>query len=258
MNMTKSMGSFSFDVTKRILDALSKHGRIKKTNLATKTGLNYNVCRRYIRMLKILEWLNEAGAEISVTELGRQVCGRLLQDPHSLDNEQGSSKKFIDSNMMLSLARKPRSRRGDTKALYNSRFDPQRPQRKMSVNIMLVDDEEDVALTYESFLFSTGYFVETYSESYKALRDFALDPLYFDLVILDIRMENINGLQLYQSFKAMNPNIKALFVTSLDAAKELVSIIPGISPEYIIRKPVERQRFINSVRKVLGGSPLTS
>jgi CheY-like chemotaxis protein/predicted transcriptional regulator len=252
MNMTKNMGSFSFDVTKRILDALSKHGSIKKTNLATKTGLNYNVCRRYIRMLKILEWLNEVGTEISVTELGRQVCGRLLQDPHSLDNDQSSSKKFINSNIMLPLATKPRSCRSETKALYNSRLDSQKPQRKISVNIMLVDDEADVALTYESFLSSTGYLVKTYLESYRALQDFALNPLYFDLVILDIRMENINGLQLYQSFKAMNPNIKALFVTSLDASKELVSLLPGISSECIIRKPVERQRFINCVRKVLG------
>jgi CheY-like chemotaxis protein/predicted transcriptional regulator len=256
--MSKNIGSFSFDVTKRILEALSTHGSIKKTNLATKTGLNYNVCRRYIKMLKILEWINEAGAEISVTELGRQVCGRLLEDPHSLDNEQSSSKKFINSNTILSLATKTPSRHSDTKALFNSRSDSQKPQTKMSVNIMLVDDEEDVALTYESFLSSTGYLVKTYLDSYKALRDFALDPLYFDLVILDIRMENINGLQLYQSFKAMNPNIKALFVSSLDAAKELVSILPGISPEGIIRKPVERQRFISSVRKVLDGSPLAS
>lgn len=254
MNTTKKMGSFSFDVTKRILDALSKHGNIKKTNLATKTGLNYNVCRRYIKILKILEWLNEVGAEISVTERGRQVCGRLLQDPHSLDNDQCNSKKFINSNTTLSLATKPRSRRGDIKALYNSHLVSQKRQTKMSLNIMLVDDEQDVALTYESFLSFTGYLVKTYSDSYKALRDFALDPLYFDLVILDIRMENINGLQLYQSFKAMNPNIKALFVSSLDAAKELVTILPGISSEHIIRKPVERQHFINAVRKVLGTS----
>lgn len=253
MNTTKNMGSFSFDVTKRILDTLSKYGNIKKTNLATKTGLNYNVCRRYIKMLKILEWLNEAGAEISITELGRQVCGRLLQDPHSLDNDESSSKKFINPNTKLSLATKPRSRRGYTKTLYNSHLVSQKRQTKMSLNIMLVDDEQDVALTYESFLSSTGYLVKTYLDSYNALRDFALDPLYFDLVILDIRMENINGLQLYQSFKAMNPNIKALFVSSLDAAKELVSILPGISSEHIIRKPVERQRFINAV-KVLGSS----
>jgi CheY-like chemotaxis protein len=209
-------------------------------------------------MLKILEWLNEESAEISVTELGRQVCGRLLQDPHSLDNGQSSSKRFINSNTMLSLATKPRRRRGDTKALHKSGSESQKRQSKISVNIMLVDDEQDVALTYESFLSPTGYLVKTYVDSYEALRDFALDPLYFDLVILDIRMENINGLQLYQSFKAMNPNIKALFVSSLDAAKELVSILPGISPEGIIRKPVERQRFISSVRKVLDGSPLAS
>ena len=41
--MAESLGSFSFDVTKRILCTLFNDGSIK-TSLATKTRLNYNVC----------------------------------------------------------------------------------------------------------------------------------------------------------------------------------------------------------------------
>jgi two-component SAPR family response regulator len=46
------------------------------------------------------------------------------------------------------------------------------------------------------------------------------------LVILDIRMKDLNGFQLYQKIKSIDPTIKILFVTALDILDELVSIVP--------------------------------
>jgi DNA-binding response OmpR family regulator len=109
---------------------------------------------------------------------------------------------------------------------------------------MVVDDDPDVALTYESFLTSSGYKARVFSGAYDALRDFASGPSHYDLVVLDIRMPDMNGLQLYQS-------CKVIFVSALDAAEELVSILTGISPEDIIRKPVGKERFIRAVRAAL-------
>jgi CheY-like chemotaxis protein len=93
--------------------------------------------------------------------------------------------------------------------------------------------------------------VRTFTESYQALKAFASSPNLFDLVILDIRMENLNGLQLYQSLKAMNPLSKIIFVSALDAAKELTSIFSDIGPEDVIKKPVEKETFIKVVRMSL-------
>jgi DNA-binding NarL/FixJ family response regulator len=59
-------------------------------------------------------------------------------------------------------------------------------------------------------------------------------------------MENMNGLQLYQSLKAMNPFSKIIFVSALDAAKELTSIF-SIDPENVIKKPVEKETFMKAV-----------
>jgi len=119
-------------------------------------------------------------------------------------------------------------------------------------NIMIVDDESDVLLTYESFLSYAGFNVSTFADSYEALRDFASNPRLYDLVILDIRMENLNGLQLYQSMKAMNPSSKILFASALDAAKELTSILPDIESQDIIKKPVDRENFIKVIKMALG------
>jgi CheY-like chemotaxis protein/predicted transcriptional regulator len=230
--MAENLGSFSFDVTKRILCTLFDDGSLKKTTLATKTRLNYNVCLRYIQMLKVLGWIN-VSSEISITETGRNVMKRLLNQPSS-DIQNNSSYDMSSNSSTLESDEKL-----DLAITHNQ-------------NIMIVDDESDVLLTYESFLSYAGFNVSTFADSYEALRDFASNPRLYDLVILDIRMENLNGLQLYQSMKAMNPSSKILFASALDAAKELTSILPDIESQDIIKKPVDRENFIKVIKMALG------
>ena len=230
--MAENLGSFSFDVTKRILCALFNDGSLKKTTLATKTRLNYNVCLRYIQMLKVLGWIN-VSSEISITETGRNVMKRLLNQPSS-DIQNNSSYDMSSNSSTLESDKKL-----DQAITHNQ-------------NIMIVDDESDVLLTYESFLSYAGFNVSTFADSYEALRDFASNPRLYDLVVLDIRMENLNGLQLYQSMKAMNPSSKILFASALDAAKELTSILPDIESQDIIKKPVDRENFIKVIKMALG------
>ena len=227
-------GSFSFDVTKRILGVLGEAGPVKKTNLAIKTGLNYNVCIRYVNMLKALGWLEiQSGGRwehVSITDLGRQVSRKLLPGPQKTGGMEAPQKAVSEPGP------------------------PAGPVRKSdeAAKIMVVDDEPDVALTYESFLTSSGYKASVFSGAYDALRDFASRPSHYDLAVLDIRMPDMNGLQLYQSFKAMNPACKIMFVSSLDAAEELASILPGVRPQDVVRKPVDREHFIRAVRAALG------
>jgi CheY-like chemotaxis protein len=116
-------------------------------------------------------------------------------------------------------------------------------------NIMLIDDEPDMIITYKSFLHPEGYKVDAFSNSQEALRHFAqVSPSYYDLVIMDIRMPNLNGLQLYNRMKAINSSVKVLFVSALDAVEELVSILPDIKRNSIIRKPVEKDHFVRTVQ----------
>ncbi|MDW0156613.1 MAG: response regulator [Nitrososphaeraceae archaeon] len=228
--MAESLGSFSFDVTKRILCTLFNDGSIKKTSLATKTRLNYNVCLRYLQMLKVLGWL-EVSSEVSITETGRNVMNRLLNQPSS--NIQNNSSYHLESISLES----------SNKLHESSNQNP---------SIMIVDDEPDVLLTYESFLSNAGFNVSTFEEPYKALADFTSNARLYDLIILDIRMENLNGVQLYQCMKAVNPNSKILFASALDAAKELTSILPDMQSQDIIKKPVDRENFIKTVKIALG------
>jgi CheY-like chemotaxis protein len=147
-----------------------------------------------------------------------------------------------------------------------SKVQSQRPEREeveqqrknIPTKIMIVDDEKDALLTYKAFLDNMGYKVDAFSDSQEALKHFAhtdstsFSPSsYYELVIMDIRMPGLNGLQLYYRINAINPNVRVLFVSALNAAEELVSILPGVRVEDVIRKPVQKEQFLHKVKVAL-------
>ena len=64
-------------------------------------------------------------------------------------------------------------------------------------------------------------------------------------------MPGLNGIQLYTKLKVMNPDIKVLFLSALDAVEELLSIFPDIKNSEIIRKPIESQALLLKVKTIL-------
>jgi CheY-like chemotaxis protein len=128
----------------------------------------------------------------------------------------------------------------------------QQPQ-KHSTNILVIDDEPDTLFTYESFLSDEGYSVKTFSDPQEALEHFFQlpDPTHYKLALLDIRMPKLNGLQLFHKMKALSPKIKIMFCSALDVAQEVTSVLPDIEHEHFMRKPVEREHFINKINSTL-------
>ena len=126
-------------------------------------------------------------------------------------------------------------------------------KKKKNKRIIIVDDDEDVLFTYRSFLKDYGYHIACFTDPNLTL-NYVEELSSFDdlLVILDIRMKDLNGFQLHQRIKSIDPTIKILFVTALDILDELLSIVPGISKGQIMRKPVDKKIFTNTVRNMLG------
>ena len=120
-----------------------------------------------------------------------------------------------------------------------------------------MDDDSDILLTYKSFLEVEGYKVDTFSDPQGALKHFAQsDPSYYDLVLLDIRMPRLNGLQLFYRMKSIEMDTKIIFVSALEAADELLSMLPGIKVDkHIIKKPIGKRPFLEKI-KVMISEPL--
>lgn len=97
-----------------------------------------------------------------------------------------------------------------------------------------------------------GYNVDAFTDSYEALKHFNnLNHSYYDLVITDIRMPGLSGLQLYQKIKAIDNTIRVVLVSALDALQEIASIFPDLDFRNIIRKPLNQEDFLDKVKAAL-------
>ncbi len=89
---------------------------------------------------------------------------------------------------------------------------------------MLIDDENIVGKRLKPALEKTGDIVETFEEGKKALARFDENP--FDIVITDIRMENIDGIEILEQVLAKSGGTKVIIITgyaTVEIAREALS-----------------------------------
>ena len=118
--------------------------------------------------------------------------------------------------------------------------------------VMIVDDESDIVMSLSVMLKEHGIDSETFTNSADALLRFTeAGPSYYGLVILDIRMPGLNGLQLYKIMKAQRKDTKFLFVSAVDYATEFMKMLPDITGKNLLTKPVDTDTLIARVCEML-------
>ena len=126
-------------------------------------------------------------------------------------------------------------------------------EKQNQCRIMLVDDDCDILSFFELLLADDGFSnVEAFSDPYKALESFSTAEKYnnhYGVVILDIRMPSMNGLQLYQRLRTTNKELRVIFLSALEATEELVTVLEGVKSFDILKKPVGNAHFLKKVRE---------
>lgn len=88
------------------------------------------------------------------------------------------------------------------------------------VRIAICDDEQSMVMQNESIVKSClqkegiGYEIITYTQSRNLLEDIAEDKYFYDLILLDIEMPGISGMELADRIKEYLPHVKIIFITS--------------------------------------------
>ena len=110
-----------------------------------------------------------------------------------------------------------------------------------------MDDEPDICLVLKIVLEKTGYLVNHYYNPILALAEFKSN--FYDLIILDIQMPDINGFQLYREIKKRDIKAKICFLT---ASESIFDIAYKFSPVYtFIRKPIQNNDLIRIINGLL-------
>ncbi|MCB5270058.1 MAG: ATP-binding protein [Candidatus Cloacimonadaceae bacterium] len=116
-------------------------------------------------------------------------------------------------------------------------------------NILMVDDEPALAEIFLQALTNSGYQVQSYTDSTKALQAFMENPQGLDLVIADINMPMMDGIKLATEILAIRTLPIILYTGFLDATLQRKAESAGVS--FILNKPIMPDEMIKAVKKAL-------
>ena len=126
------------------------------------------------------------------------------------------------------------------------------PGWERMANIALVDDDKNILASVSMLLEQEGYHIRTFSDGASALAGLTATPP--DLVILDIKMPRMDGLELLRRLR-QNGDLPVILLTSKDEEiDELMGLNAG-ADDYI-RKPFSQRLLLERVKAVLRRSDL--
>ena len=118
--------------------------------------------------------------------------------------------------------------------------------------ILMVDDETDVNYTFETVLEENGFVVDSFDNPVVALNNFK-SGLY-DLVLLDVKMPDMDGFKLYKEMKKIDNKFKVCFLTASEMFYEqyrpAYSVMTGENYP-VIQKPIKNENLIEQINEIL-------
>jgi response regulator RpfG family c-di-GMP phosphodiesterase len=114
--------------------------------------------------------------------------------------------------------------------------------------ILIVDDEETIRLALRKFLRSRGYEVEIAGSGDQALQ--ILDKNEFSLMLCDVRMPGMTGVQVVPQAMAKDPNLAIIMLTAVNDAATATEVLSSGASDYMM-KPVELADLQQAVDRAL-------
>ena len=122
---------------------------------------------------------------------------------------------------------------------------------KRRIRILAVDDEPDLTMLCRMSLEHYGFEVDTFNDPQEALSKFK--PGSYDLVILDIKMPQMDGFELYHKIKKKDINANICFLTASELYYEEFrkKEYYALDKSMFIRKPIDNEELVKEVNKMI-------
>ena len=126
--------------------------------------------------------------------------------------------------------------------------------------ILLVDDEPDITFTIKNMLYNTGFEIHTFNDPITPLKLYRRN--FYDLVILEIKIPNMDGFELYIKIKEKDPTVKICFLTAIaifdeESRKSRPEVDRIITEECFIQKPITTKDLIKKLIDIMNTDMIT-
>jgi DNA-binding response OmpR family regulator len=117
--------------------------------------------------------------------------------------------------------------------------------------ILVVDDEPDLTMVSTLALEYHGFKVDTFNDPQEALSKFK--PGLYDLIILDIKMPQMDGFELYHEIKKKDNNANICFLTASELYYEEFrkKEYCAVDRNLLIRKPIDNEDLVKEINKMI-------
>jgi CheY-like chemotaxis protein len=117
---------------------------------------------------------------------------------------------------------------------------------------MIVDDEADINYTFQNVLEDSGFKVDSFDNPVLALKDFKAG--LYDLILLDIKMPEMDGFTLYEELRKIDNEFKVCFLTASEMFYEEYrrAYNSTMNEHYpIIQKPIANEELVKQINKLV-------
>jgi DNA-binding response OmpR family regulator len=111
----------------------------------------------------------------------------------------------------------------------------------------VVDNERDITVALQVGLEDSGFDVDTFTDPSLALKSFK--PGLYDLVLIDIVMPDIDGFELYERLKIIDPDVKVCFLTASEMYHEEFRKAEhcALDKDLFLQKPISTDNLIREI-----------
>jgi DNA-binding NtrC family response regulator len=113
---------------------------------------------------------------------------------------------------------------------------------------MLVDDEIDIVGLFTEILTLNGISVRPFTNAKEALREFEQNHSYYKLVISDVRMSPMSGIEFIKKLREIDANIKVILMTAFEIEG---SQLREMNTDEFFNKPIGMKNLVQIVKKYI-------
>ena len=121
--------------------------------------------------------------------------------------------------------------------------------------ILLIDNEEGLCRMMEAVLRDNGFAVKAYTRSFEAIKEF--QPDQWDMVISDVKMPGMDGLEVLQKIKARAPGTPVIMITAFATVEMSIQALRKGAYD-MLTKPFEPEELLYRIKNALNHTRLAA
>ncbi len=123
---------------------------------------------------------------------------------------------------------------------------------QFKASVLIADDEEDIANPLRQYLIDGGFDAVSFTSPLLAFEHFRHNPYAYPIIIMDLRMPGMSGIELANKIRETNDTAKIFIITAFDPMD--LESKPGYRQakiERVIQKPIKLSQLKKMVEQVL-------